>query len=70
VHLSSCCGVVGVVWFFLSKVVQVFGLSLGVIQSVWVSWGLFQVGCRVSRPDITYHGLFATLYQLINVSYV
>jgi hypothetical protein len=59
------CGLV-----YLSKVVQVFGLSLGVIQSVWVSWGLFQVGCGVSRPDITYHGLFATLYQLINVSYV
>jgi hypothetical protein len=54
----------------LSKVVQVFGLSLCVIQSVCVSRGQFQVGCGVSRPDITYHGLFASLYQLINVSYV
>jgi hypothetical protein len=55
---------------YLSKVVQVFGLSLCVIQSVCVSRGQFQVGCGVSRPDITYHSLFASLYQLINVSYV
>jgi hypothetical protein len=59
------CGLV-----YSSKVIQLLGLSHGVIQSVWVTWVLFQVGCGVSRPDIKYHGLFATLYQLINVSYV
>jgi hypothetical protein len=51
----------------ISAPVKLLGLSS---QSVWVIWVLFQVGCGVSRPDIKYHGLFATLYQLINVSYV
>jgi hypothetical protein len=67
IKLLWVCGC-GLVYLF--NVIQLFGLSSGVIQSVWVIWVLFQVGCGVSLLDIKYQGLFATLCQLINVSYV